>query len=203
VTPPPTAAVAVAAVRLALAWLATTELCACVLVRTVPSYTPLHRHRIDDCCCCCCCCCCGRIPVCICVCLFAYSLDSNLAVVIKSDGSLIGMGRSALYKAVNWRDPTTYSFHPTQGAGGEVSLSNNEFRSENTTWMDAFVRAMLPAETALCAAAWHCAWRLQDPFIYYDNRTPPVLHMLRHTGRDTQQTKPNATRGSGCSSSSR
>jgi hypothetical protein len=86
---------------------------------------------------------------------FAYSLDSNLAVVIKSDGSLIGMGRSALYKAVNWRDPTTYSFHPTQGAGGEVSLSNNEFRSENTTWMDAFVRAMLPAETALCAAAWH------------------------------------------------
>jgi hypothetical protein len=39
VTPPPTAAVAVAAVRLALAWLATTELCVCWYER----YHRIHR----------------------------------------------------------------------------------------------------------------------------------------------------------------
>lgn len=34
----------------------------------------------------------------------------------------------------------------------------------------------------------------EDSFIYWDGRSPPVLHMLRHTGRDTGQTAPNATR---------
>ena len=82
-----------------------------------------------------------------------FCLDSNLAVVIARNGSLLGMGRGALYTATDWRDPASYAFHPTSGAGGE------------------------------------------DPFVYWDARSPPVLHMLRHTGRDTQQTAPNATRG--------
>ena len=82
-----------------------------------------------------------------------YCLDSNLAVVIARDGSLLGMGRASLYTAADWRDPASYTFQPTSGAGGE------------------------------------------DPFIYWDARSPPVLHMLRHTDRDTDQRHPNATRG--------
>eukprot|EP01050_Picozoa_sp_SAG11_P001604 SAG11_NODE_71_length_18338_cov_14.752974_8_plen_487_part_00 len=35
----------------------------------------------------------------------------------------------------------------------------------------------------------------RDPFIYWDARSPPVLHMLKHTGRNTQQQHPNATKG--------
>ena len=48
-----------------------------------------------------------------------FCLDSNLAVVIARNGSLLGMGRGALYTATDWRDPASYAFHPTSGAGGE------------------------------------------------------------------------------------
>ena len=46
-----------------------------------------------------------------------YCLDSNLAVVIQNDGSLVGIGRQAMYTATDWRDPASYSFHPTSAGG--------------------------------------------------------------------------------------
>ena len=64
------------------------------------------------------------------------SLDSNLATIIKNDGSLIGVGRGALYRAVNWRDPKTYRFYPTRGAGGEVSVSSKQYSASHDATVD-------------------------------------------------------------------
>ena len=46
--------------------------------------------------------------------------DANFEFTIRGDGSLLGMGREAVYSAADWRDNSTYScFQNTTGMVGE------------------------------------------------------------------------------------
>ena len=97
--------------------------------------------------------------------------DSNFAGLIEADGSVLAVGRYHVYKCPHWNDTTSCvaTLVPHSGNGAKATA------------------------TASSKAGGMIG---EDPFLYRDPRNAnltktPVLHMLRHVGRDTHDYRGN------------
>ena len=98
--------------------------------------------------------------------------DTNLAPIIRQDGSLLGLGRPGwVWKATNWRNLSTYTVRRLDA----TVLGEGEWRQSNPSRDTRSCMSLAVTREIRFV-------RLADPFLYRDAYNSSLLHALSHAG---------------------